>query len=72
MVIASKIIIDDLFHSKATNIFYSVYAQVQQLRADLEIKKKSKDLRHEFEAIKKESEMEMETLKKESEMARAK
>jgi len=46
---------------------------VQQLRADLEIEKKSKeDLRHEFEAMKKESEMAMETLKKESEMARAK
>jgi len=39
----------------------------------LKLKKKSKeDLRHEFEAMKKESEMAMETLKKESEMARAK
>jgi thiamine biosynthesis lipoprotein ApbE len=46
---------------------------VQQLQAELEIEKKSKeDLRHEFEAMKKESEMAMETLKKESEMARAK
>ncbi|CAD6272656.1 unnamed protein product [Miscanthus lutarioriparius] len=48
-------------------------SKVQQLRADLEIEKKSKeDLRHEFEAMKKESKMTMETLKKESEMARAK
>ena len=46
---------------------------MQQLRVDLEIEKKSKeDLRHEFEAMKKESEIAMETLKKESEMARAK
>ncbi|CAD6335440.1 unnamed protein product [Miscanthus lutarioriparius] len=42
-------------------------------KAELEIEKKSKeDLRHEFEAMKKESKMAMETLKKESEMARAK
>jgi len=46
---------------------------MQRLQAELEIEKKSKeDLRHEFEAMKKESEMAMETLKKESEMARAK
>jgi len=46
---------------------------VQQLWANLEIEKKIKeDLRHEFEAMKKESEMAMENLKKESEMARAK
>ena len=46
---------------------------MQQLWANLEIEKKIKeDLRHEFEAMKKESEMTMETLKKESKMARAK
>ena len=49
------------------------HSQVQELQAELEIKKKSKeDLRHEFEAMKQESEMAMNTLKKESEMAMAK
>ena len=42
-------------------------------RLILKLKKKSKeDLRHKFEAMKKESEMAMDTLKKELEMARAK
>lgn len=46
---------------------------MQELQAELEIEKQSKeDLRHEFEAMKKESEMAMDTLKKESEMALAK
>ena len=49
------------------------HSQVQELQAELEIEKKSKeDLRHEFEAMKQESEMAMDTLKKESEMAMAK
>jgi len=73
VVIASKRIIDDLFLSKATDIFMVFMHRCNSFGADLEIEKKSKeDLRHEFEAMKKESEMAMETLKKESEMARAK
>jgi len=73
VVIASKRIIDDLFHSKATDIFMVFMHRCNSFGLILKLKKKSKeDLRHEFEAMKKESEMAMETLKKESEMARAK
>jgi len=73
VVIASKRIIDDLFLSKATDIFMVFMHRCNNFGLILKLKKKSKeDLRHEFEAMKKESEMAMETLKKESEMARAK
>ena len=73
MVIASKRIIDDLFLSKATDIFTVFMHRCNSFELSLKLKKKSKeDLRHEFEAMNKESEMAMETLKKESEMARAK
>jgi thiamine biosynthesis lipoprotein ApbE len=73
VVIASKRIIDDLFHSKATDIFMVFMQRCNSFRLSLKLKKKSKeDLRHEFEAMKKKLEMAMETLKKESKIARAK
>ena len=58
MVIASKRIIDGLFHSKATDIFMVFMHRCNIFGLSLKLKKKSKeDLRHEFEAMEKESEM---------------